>query len=281
MQKTSLNHLRLILYIMSTFLPLVIYQQVSCQDQTIPLPIQDSPQIPIIQENLAINDISYLMQPEDQPLTTKINEQKNAQPKDAITQNNSKKKRLKETNKKKALRKEKKEKRKKEKALRKKKHPEQEQKSNTALDFCVENKTGKTIYIVCFSYMKKNQFRRWHWNKSNTYMLDDNKTTTIAIPHINDEQDKANIFGYLAIFDNQKDAEESIFELLHDKNKIELDLLIHLNRKKVVLEVEKYGIVGDFFDYDFVFKKQEANHKIPELDFVVENQTGKTTHIAC
>ncbi len=152
---------------------------------------------------------------------------------------------------------------------------------DASLDFEVENKTGKTLYVTCFAYMKKRPFSRWRWDKSEIYKIEDNAITTIAMHPIEDEQDRINTFGYLALFDNNKDAEEAIYELLPDSNKIELDLLIHLKGKKVVLEIEKYGMVGEFFDYDFVRKDQNGTKYTPEVDFVVENNTGKTIHVTC
>jgi hypothetical protein len=152
---------------------------------------------------------------------------------------------------------------------------------DTSLDFEVENKTGKTVYVTCFAYMKKQPFSRWRWDKSEVYRLEDNQKTTIFMHRIKDEQDRINTFGYLAVLDTQKEADNAIYELLPDRNKLELDLLIHLKGKTVVLEVEKYGIVGEFLDYDFVPKKQTGVKFVPEVDFVVENHTGKTILVIC
>ncbi len=145
-----------------------------------------------------------------------------------------------------------------------------------SLDFDVENKTGKTVYVACLAYMKKGPLRQWHWDKSDIYKIEDNNKVTIAMHPIEDEQDRTNTFGYLAVLDTQKAAEDAVYELLPDSNKIELDLLVHLKGKTVLLEVEKYGINGEFLEYDFVSKDKSGKINIPELDFIVENRTGKT-----
>lgn len=149
------------------------------------------------------------------------------------------------------------------------------------LDFDVENKTGKTIYVTCFTYQRRIAFGHWHWAKSPIYKLDDNQITTIDIDSITDEQDRKHVFGYLAILPTQKEADDAIFELLPDKNKLDLDLIIELKGKKVTINVEKYGSRGDYFEYDFINKTGDLKSDIPELDFAVENKTGKPIFVTC
>ena len=48
-----------------------------------------------------------------------------------------------------------------------------------------------------------------------------------------------------------------------------------------MLEIEKYGIKKDFFEFDFVRDDQERGAGVQSLDFEVENKTGKTVIIAC
>lgn len=151
----------------------------------------------------------------------------------------------------------------------------------TSLNFDIENQTGKTIYVTCFSYIKKRTLGNWRWDKSPIYKLDQKGTATIEVDLIKDEQDRVNVFGYLAVFETEKEASESIYELLDDHKKLDLDQLIHLQNKKVVIEIEKYGIVGEFYEYDFVKKKQTDTTIVPELDFLVENQTGKVINVVC
>jgi hypothetical protein len=157
--------------------------------------------------------------------------------------------------------------------------PKQETVSNQELDVEVENQTGKTIYVTCFSYIKKRMLGRWRWDKSAIYKLENAQSVVVDIDTISDQQDRDSIFGFLAVFENEKDAEESTFQLLDDHRKIDLDLITHLKGKKVIVEIEKYGIAGDFYDYDFVSKKEQLKH--PELDFYVENKTGKTILATC
>lgn len=158
--------------------------------------------------------------------------------------------------------------------------------TSTELDFKVENQTGKTVYITCFSYIKKRPFSRWRWDKSPIYKVEDNKTVVVDLPTIPDEEDRNNTFGYIGVFETKKEADDSTFELLNDNQKIDLDIITQLHNKKVTLEIEKYGIVGEFYDFDFkkidekVDKKKEIK-KEPELDFYVENKTGKTIFVTC
>lgn len=148
------------------------------------------------------------------------------------------------------------------------------------LDFEVENSTGRTIFIVCFIYLKKRPFSRWRWDKSPTYKLENNQIVKIDLDTIPDNEDRASTFGYLGVFEDEKSANRSTFELLDDHQKIDLDLVSQLKNKKVVIEVEKYGIAGEFYEYDFKDKTKEKE-SYPELDFYAENKTGKTIFVTC
>jgi len=152
-------------------------------------------------------------------------------------------------------------------------------KNTSELDFIVHNKTGITQYITCFSYIKKEDFTRWHWDKSDVYTVKDNQKITIDIDTIPDAIDRKNVYGYLATFTDPEKAEEATLELVHDDEKIDLDLLYKLKDKTVVLEIEKYGFKGKRIDYHSAPTKHDGEKKIPELDFIVENQTEKTIYV--
>ncbi len=147
------------------------------------------------------------------------------------------------------------------------------------LDFEVENTTGRTLYVVCFSYIKKRHFGRWRWDKSSTHVLKPGSRTLIDIDFIPDEQDRKNVFGSLGIFETLEEAEESTIELIQDHQQLDLDQLYKLKDKKVTIEVERYGFKGEFLEYDFVKKKGTDSTIKPELDILVENNTGKTIHV--
>jgi hypothetical protein len=149
------------------------------------------------------------------------------------------------------------------------------------IDFEVHNVTGKTMYVTCFSYIKKRDFARWRWDKSPIYLIQNNQTVVIDIDTIPDEQDRAKTFGYLAVFNDQKSAEDATYELLDDRSTLDLDQLAQLKGKRVTIEVEKYGVRGEFLDYDFIAKKKAEQAIAPELDFSVENKTGKTIFATC
>jgi len=143
------------------------------------------------------------------------------------------------------------------------------------LDFEVENATGKTIYIACFSYIQKEPLVRWRWDKSSIQKLEDGQRTFVNIDTIPDHSNREEIFGYLAVFEDESKAHNSIYELLDDRQKIDLDLLHRLKGKKVVVGVEKYGFKKAKLDFAIV-EKLKKKRPAPELDFIVENGTGRT-----
>jgi hypothetical protein len=147
------------------------------------------------------------------------------------------------------------------------------------LDFEVENKTGRTIFVTCFAYVHKGDFRHWRWDKSPVVEIPDGKTDFIDVDTIDDAQDRENTYGYLSVFNDKKNADEAVIELVDERNLLDLDRLINLKNKKVIVEIEKYGL-KEFYEYDFTAQNAEIK-KSPELDFVVENRTGKTIIVCC
>jgi hypothetical protein len=167
-----------------------------------------------------------------------------------------------------------------EKASKKKDKKFSAKDKQSELDFLVQNIAGKTIYVTCFSYIKKRLFTRWRWDKSDIYKIEPGQTVTVDIDTIPDEQERKNVYGYLAVFNNEQEANDSIYELLDDKVKVDLDLLYKLKNEVVKIGIEKYGIKGKLLDYAFEpINKKRATP--PELDFFVENKTGKTLYLAC
>ncbi|MFH1644518.1 MAG: hypothetical protein ABIA74_05075 [bacterium] len=150
--------------------------------------------------------------------------------------------------------------------------------NKSEIDFEIENLTGKTKYIVCFTYIKQEEFTRWRWDKSEVIELKDGESIIVDVDTIADKLDRDNVYGYLGIFDDKKEAEDSIYQLLPDENKIDIDKLINLKGKKVVIGIEKYGFKKENLDFRFV---SETEDKIPELDFIVENQTGRPLWLTC
>lgn len=153
-----------------------------------------------------------------------------------------------------------------------------EERLTPELDFEVENATGTTIYITCFSYIQKEPFMRWRWDKSAIQKLEDGQRTIVNIDTIPDTEHREDIFGYLAIFESEEEAHDSIYELLQNGQKIDLDQLYKLKDKKVVVGVEKYGFKKAKVDFSVVekFKKKRLD---PELDFIIENGTGRNIFV--
>ena len=156
-------------------------------------------------------------------------------------------------------------------------------KNPTNLDFEVLNQTGREIYITCFSYIKKRTFGPWRWDKSAVYKLKDKESVIVGLDDMEDEQEKKYVFGYLGVFNSKKEADDSTYELMDDANKLDLDRVIDLKNKKVTINVETYGQKGEFVDFDFVDQASIAKKKklVGELDFAVENRTGKPILVTC
>jgi hypothetical protein len=152
------------------------------------------------------------------------------------------------------------------------------------LDFDVENKTGKTVYVTAFVWIHRRDFGHWHWEKSDIYQLDPDATTTIDIKTVPMQEDRSRVFGYLAVFNNRQEADDATIELTNERHLLDLDLLIKLKGKKVTLSVERYGRKKgkdyEYYEYDFV-PKDGPEAVLPSLDFAVENNTGKTILITC
>jgi hypothetical protein len=149
------------------------------------------------------------------------------------------------------------------------------------LDFEVENKTGRPLFITCFSYQRRRNFERWRWIKSPVYEIAPYQTITIDVDTIPEKLDRSFVFGYLGVFQEKTAADEAIFELLNDKQKIDLDLLINLKGKKVTITIESYGMKGNLIDYDFISKNQGEPTAPSDLIFAVENNTGKIIFVTC
>ncbi|MCF7899587.1 hypothetical protein K9L05_02980 [Candidatus Babeliales bacterium] len=123
------------------------------------------------------------------------------------------------------------------------------------VDFLVKNNTGKPVLVTCFVYQKKENRPIWQYSKTPVIKLENNQLGIVdvdtIVQRVYKEEDIENIFAYLAVFDeNEKeDAQDSTYELLKEYKKLYVGPLILLKDKKIVLEIEKYGIAGDFIDY--------------------------------
>ncbi|MDQ5890165.1 MAG: hypothetical protein QG604_39 [Candidatus Dependentiae bacterium] len=146
--------------------------------------------------------------------------------------------------------------------------------SECTLAVKIRNITKRALYATCFAYIKKEQSPRWRWQKTNVYELIPDKDVIITIDTFKSPRSVPDALGVLGVFTTYEEADNAIYELLADANKIDLDRLQKLRDKTVLLGIEKYGVVGDIFDYSFVPDNAKP-HAIPELDFAVENRSGK------
>lgn len=143
------------------------------------------------------------------------------------------------------------------------------------LSIQVKNITSQTLYATCFSYLKKEAVPRWRWYKTNVYELIPGREVTMPLETFSDKRAVPDAYGVLGVFTSWDEAASAIYELTPDENKIDLDRLSKLNNKTILLGVEQYGIVGDIFDYSFIPNELESHTNVPELDFTVQNATGK------
>jgi len=147
-----------------------------------------------------------------------------------------------------------------------------------SLDIKIRNVTKRVLYAACFSYLKKEDTPRWHWQKSDVYELLPDKDIVIHIDTFKSKRAVPDIFGVLGVFTRHEEAENAIYEILPDTNKIDLDRIDRLQEKTIILGIEKYGVVGDIFDYAFM-PDSVATQEVPDLDFTVENQTGRPLYL--
>jgi hypothetical protein len=143
------------------------------------------------------------------------------------------------------------------------------------LSISVKNTTQTTLYATCFSYLKKEAVPRWRWYKTKVQELLPGREIMIPIETFPSKARFDEAYGILGVFHSWHEADRAIYELTPDENKIDLDRLSKLEGKTILLGAERYGIVGDIFDYSFIPQEVEAQSDVPELDFSVENQTGK------
>jgi hypothetical protein len=142
----------------------------------------------------------------------------------------------------------------------------------------IRNITKTTLYATCFAYIKKDKSPRWRWNKSGIYELIPTKEVSILIDSYRSQAAIPDAYGVLGVFTSYEEAQNAIYELTPDENKVDLDRLQKIQDKTIVLGIEKYGVVGDIFDYSFI-PDNATYQEVPELDFTVENKTNKPLYV--
>ena len=147
-----------------------------------------------------------------------------------------------------------------------------------SLEVKIRNITKRILYATCFAYIKKENAPRWRWQKSPVFELIPNKEVVIPIDTFQSARSVPDAYGVLGVFTTHHEAENTIYELIPDENKIDLDRLKKIQGQTILLGIEKYGVVGDIFDYSFI-PDNTTLQAVPELDFTVENRTGKTLYL--
>lgn len=142
------------------------------------------------------------------------------------------------------------------------------------------NKSNKSLILCCFYYTKLRQNAYWRWMKSPLYFLENNDECTIPIIAMDDLLVKQEIIGYLGIFHSKEEAEAATFECLREEQKIDLDYLLELRNTSIEIIINQYGFKKEQIDYRRKADKQEYVVQ-PELDFMIENRTGKPLLACC
>ncbi len=70
-----------------------------------------------------------------------------------------------------------------------------------------------------------------------------------------------------------------MYELLEDTKRVDLEKLTMLRDKIVIIQEREYGFKGEVLDYSMP-KREDVDHAMPELDFVIENQTDEDLWLA-
>ena len=131
------------------------------------------------------------------------------------------------------------------------------------LDFYIRNRIGETIYVVGFIYHKKVDGDTWRYDKTKVYKLKRSETTKIDLDTLKNKYNRVFARGFLGVFDkSQKDfAHKCTYETLPAKNKISIGNMSTLRERVVVIQVEKYGILGKIFEFALVDKKKKSHGK--------------------
>ncbi len=125
---------------------------------------------------------------------------------------------------------------------------------NKELDLLLENKAGKNLWVALFVYekpQKSDDFQPWRYERADLKHIKDGQMVVLDVETIFERYEWQFMRGCLAVFE-EKDkaaAELATFELTPSEYKIDLGLLSDYLNKKVVLNVEAFGVVGDFIDY--------------------------------
>lgn len=150
------------------------------------------------------------------------------------------------------------------------------------LDFFVKNKTQRPIFVTCFYYAKKETTAIWKWYKTDVIKLNPTQASLIDIDTLPDRDNREYVYGYLGVFNSQVEADTAIYELLSEKNKVDIEKLTKIKGKTVIIETDRYGFKGEVLN--FRIKDENVDKKlatIPSLDFRVYNKTGKDLWLTC
>ena len=104
-------------------------------------------------------------------------------------------------------------------------HTQNEYRYIKNLSFKVYNKTDQAVFVTCFYYATREKAKHWMWYKTPVQAIEPQKKITITLHDIIHDVMK-DVYGYLAVFTDRDEAEDSVYELLEDQRKVELDKII-------------------------------------------------------
>lgn len=143
-----------------------------------------------------------------------------------------------------------------------------------SLSFRVKNLTPKLIFVTCFYWMKNKPEGPWRWDKTKIYSLNPNEMKFVVLDEIEDERDRKDVYGYLAVFANEEDANKAVIERTEEDKLLALNKVYDLKNKIVSIEIKKYGLIGESLSYQSV-ATNSGHQESKILNLIVENQSGK------
>lgn len=151
-----------------------------------------------------------------------------------------------------------------------------------SLSFSVQNKSGATFYCCSFYYIKNKLIGRWRWEKSRVYKVMPSKTRVVVVnDSVDDSRYRNAVFGYLAVFNNKKEASDAVMETMDEEKLLDLDLLSKIKDKVIEVNVKKYGIRGDRLAYSTTNESDDLKKANPSLSLFLKNETGRDLYLTC
>lgn len=116
--------------------------------------------------------------------------------------------------------------------------------------FRVLNKTGKPVIVIPFIYEQpqdQSEMEVWQFSKSKPQRIEPDQEILVEIDEVDNKYDFDYLRGHLGVLeaDEMELANQTTYELLKPNQKLSLGLISKLQKYRVVLNVEDYGLAGE------------------------------------